>query len=835
MAVIYRQSLFLITTLLLLICGNYAVAQNCDASVGEPIVNITFGAGTSYGDALPTDVTNLAYTAGCPGNGQYTLINRCTTCYTDNWHPITQDHTGNTAGQFMLINAAQQPKDFYVKQVDGLCSGTYYQFSAWVMNMVTRVGTDPNITFSIEQTDGTPIKSFNTGDIPKTANADWQQCAFPFQIPNGISSVVIRMRNNNLDDLGNDLAIDDITFSPMGPPLSIAIQGVAGTTMTVCQDSPQPKLVATIGNCYVNTQYQWQINRENTGWTPLAGANSPIYTVNTAESTSNQYRLVVADNGNIESQNCRVVSNVITIAVNQSVAPHIDIYTLTIHVCTSAPVTFTSSGSGFGPGLPIYDWRINEVTAQKGPKSSFTTSTLIYGQNVSCIVTSTLPCATPALSNFIEMRVSGVPPSVSIKASKTEICKGELVSFTATPGGTTELHYQWLVNGSGTGTNSPYFETQDLKDGDVVDCQVTNVSDCETPVLSTKSIPIRVQDAITSFSISTSPTSICKGQSATFSANPASASSYQWFIKGVLVPNQSGASFTTATLQNDDVVSCRAINGSFCNTPIAADQDITMQVIEPVTTVSVSPSASAVCKGSEVTFTATADQTAGVTYQWQVNGQTVTGDGNKLVRSDLNNNDVVSCRAGVGNCAVPVTSAPVTVTVEDPPQIVLPKTYYEIYQGESVTISSNATGNGITYQWSPNTGLDKADVANPVAHPEETTQYTLLVTSAIGCTQTSEPVTVKVLIKEIVVPNSFTPNNDGINDKWEIAGLSDDPGVQVQVFNRYGASVYYSHGYQSSWDGKLKGKILPSGVYYYFISTTNNKGRKLSGYVTIIR
>lgn len=45
---------------------------------------------------------------------------------------------------------------------------------------------------------------------------------------------------------------------------------------------------------------------------------------------------------------------------------------------------------------------------------------------------------------------------------------------------------------------------------------------------------------------------------------------------------------------------------------------------------------------------------------------------------------------------------------------------------------------------------------------------------------------------------------------------------------------YHSKGYQSGWDGKFKGKLLPAGVYYYAIRTSNSD-RKMTGYLTIIR
>ncbi|MGZ3853669.1 MAG: hypothetical protein ACXVBX_12810, partial [Flavisolibacter sp.] len=130
--------------------------QSCTGSLGDPIVNYTFGAGVNnFGAPLAGTITNMQYVASqCPNDGYYTITNYSTGCFNNSWHTVT-DHTGDANGYYMLINASYTPSDFYVQQVDGLCSGTTYQFSAWVVNVLSRTGISPNITFSIEKTDGT--------------------------------------------------------------------------------------------------------------------------------------------------------------------------------------------------------------------------------------------------------------------------------------------------------------------------------------------------------------------------------------------------------------------------------------------------------------------------------------------------------------------------------------------------------------------------------------------------------------------------------------------------------------------------------------------------------
>jgi len=97
----------------------------------------------------------------------------------------------------------------------------------------------------------------------------------------------------------------------------------------------------------------------------------------------------------------------------------------------------------------------------------------------------------------------------------------------------------------------------------------------------------------------------------------------------------------------------------------------------------------------------------------------------------------------------------------------------------------------------------------------------------------SSSVFVKVY-KKITIPNTFSPNNDGINDLWNIDALITYPDCILTVFDRYGQQVYRSIGYNTSWDGKYNGQILPSGTYYYVLDLKNNTP-KISGWVLIVR
>ena len=156
-----------------------------------------------------------------------------------------------------------------------------------------------------------------------------------------------------------------------------------------------------------------------------------------------------------------------------------------------------------------------------------------------------------------------------------------------------------------------------------------------------------------------------------------------------------------------------------------------------------------------------------------------------------------------------------------------------ILEGGQITLNPvSASGANLTYQWSPSTGLSDDDIPNPVASPMNDITYTLTVTTDEGCSASDE-IAVTVL-KGPEVPNAFTPNNDGINDLWNIKYLESYPGCTVQVYNRYGASVFAMVGYAAPWDGKYKGEDLPPGTYYYVIDPKNGR-KKMTGSLTILR
>ena len=152
----------------------------------------------------------------------------------------------------------------------------------------------------------------------------------------------------------------------------------------------------------------------------------------------------------------------------------------------------------------------------------------------------------------------------------------------------------------------------------------------------------------------------------------------------------------------------------------------------------------------------------------------------------------------------------------------------------SVTLNPTVTGDVTDYLWTPNIYFNNNNrVKQPTAsNIKDDVTYKLTVTSRSGCT-VSDDVSIKVL-RFPKIPNTFTPNNDGINDKWVLEYLNSYPNCRVQVFSRTGQLVFESKGYGTPWNGTLKGKQLPVDTYYYIIEPQANRD-PITGYVTIVK
>jgi gliding motility-associated-like protein len=173
-----------------------------------------------------------------------------------------------------------------------------------------------------------------------------------------------------------------------------------------------------------------------------------------------------------------------------------------------------------------------------------------------------------------------------------------------------------------------------------------------------------------------------------------------------------------------------------------------------------------------------------------------------------------------------------TIEVFDSPKIDAGPDLFVINDG-SVKINAKATGNIISYQWTPSTFLSATDILQPfVVNPENDIEYRITVLGRGGCIR-SDLVKMKALFAPLP-PNTFTPNGDGINDTWVIKNLELYPGVVIEIYTTAGALIFRNTGNSIQWDGKYNGVAVPAGTYYYVIDPKNGR-KKMAGYLTLLK
>ena len=166
-----------------------------------------------------------------------------------------------------------------------------------------------------------------------------------------------------------------------------------------------------------------------------------------------------------------------------------------------------------------------------------------------------------------------------------------------------------------------------------------------------------------------------------------------------------------------------------------------------------------------------------------------------------------------------------------PAPTVLASPDQEIEYGDLATLY--AIGNGV-FTWTPDLYVETMDGAWLIVQPEESTTYTVQLTDTNGC-KVTDAVTV-VLDGALYVPNTFTPNGDGIND-WFFALGKEITDFRLSVFNRWGERIFEAVALEGFWDGTYNGIESPIDTYVWRVdySERNGEDHVLFGHVNLVR
>ncbi len=157
-----------------------------------------------------------------------------------------------------------------------------------------------------------------------------------------------------------------------------------------------------------------------------------------------------------------------------------------------------------------------------------------------------------------------------------------------------------------------------------------------------------------------------------------------------------------------------------------------------------------------------------------------------------------------------------------------------IYFGETAYLDADG---GVSYVWTPETGLNDPNIENPIAEPEISTIYTVTVTTDIGCIFTDEMEVVVVQPQAVVIPNAFTPNGDGLNDLLHISTFVNVDLNSFCIFNRWGQKIFETSDILAGWDGKFNNSDQEIGAYMYIFVGTDEENNEIinKGTITLLR
>ncbi len=301
-------------------------AQVCDGNFGDNIFEEgDFGSGaTNVIFQNPNIAPGYNYTtSGPPWDGQYIITNN-TGAWTGlygTWLEVG-DNSNDTDGYMMVVNASFSEGLFYEQTIENLCENTLYEFTADIINLIKRGVPDhifPNVSFFLNDE-----LQYTTGDIEQTEA--WETYGFTFVTVAGQNSMKLSLRNNAPGGIGNDLALDNITFRACGPNALILPQTIAN----ICEDGDPIELEATVnGDQYEDPVFQWQQSFDRGAtWGNLEGETGKSFQHTELSAGDYYYRYLLAETeGNVMNSKCRVNSNIKIVRV----VPKFD--TITTSIC----------------------------------------------------------------------------------------------------------------------------------------------------------------------------------------------------------------------------------------------------------------------------------------------------------------------------------------------------------------------------------------------------------------------------------------------------------------------------------------------------------------------
>lgn len=207
-------------------------------------------------------------------------------------------------------------------------------------------------------------------------------------------------------------------------------------------------------------------------------------------------------------------------------------------------------------------------------------------------------------------------------------------------------------------------------------------------------------------------------------------------------------------------------------------------------------------------------------YLWSVNNQTsVTADSLPAGMVSVIVTDANGCSVS-GSINIDTVNIHTAVAGADPTTGIAPL----------LVNFSNNSQNTTTYVWDFGDGTTSTDFAPTHTYLENGTYIIILTSINSGGCMAYDTLIIDV-INELVIPNVFTPNGDGVNDNLVFKNLHAFPDNKLVVLNRWGKTVYEKTGYQNDWNGD----DVSDGTYFFVLELNDKDNTVHKGAITILR
>ncbi len=579
------------------------------------------------------------------------------------------------------------------------------------------------------------------------------------------------------NSIGSDpaFAIDDINISGVGGGSNSITTGISFSGSYCACDTINMPFTST-GTYLASNVYDLEMSDAAGSFaaptiigTLASTANSGIVnsTIPCATPVGLGYRFRVVSSSPVVTGN----DNGANVAITGSIAASITISASPgVAVCSGVNITFTANNVNSIP-LPQYQWYLNGGPIVGATSSTYSSSGLANGNNITCTISSLSGCVTgsPATSNTLTITITGtgVMAAATITASENPICTGTPVTFTVVnTNGIPSPSYQWQNNsvniGGATGTT---YTSAGLANGNIITCVITSLDPCVlgSPATSNSIIMTVGNSFVPSVTFAISPNdTICAGDVVTITATPVfggSAPFYAWTLNAASV-NANIPTYSSGTFNDGDVITCTMTSSLTCANPTSATAAFTITV-DPggvVDVTIVAAPADTACPGQNVTFTATGvNGYTNPVYQWFLNGTPVGTNATIYLNSSLANGDVITCQLTSSSaCATnnPAMSAPITMVITNTlnVSVIATSALDSICAGDSATFWAAATNGGGTpiYQWQVN-GFNVGDNADFYTYiPQIGDQIICIVISSDPCAFSGFPVASNIVVPNVV-------------------------------------------------------------------------------------